>query len=611
MTPPADGLPSNYRFADLTLDVARRCVTRQDRTIELKALDFDLLRFLVEQAPNVVNPDVLAEKVWGRHFVSPENVAQRVMLLRQSLSDDANKPRYIETVRNKGYRLIPVVELAPAETRRATPWPRRLVTAAAALLLAVAAGYWLVGAMERPPPLPKSVAVLPFENWSPDPAQAYFAIGMQEAIVSQLLKINGLRVFRVQSADPEILRRLNVEAALGGSVSYADGRVRVSPHLARTATDESLWSDSYERAEGGIFAIQSSIALDVARALRVELSASERQRIEHTPAVDPRARDLFLRARARDERTAREEVLRAIDEIEEALAIEPAFAEAWVVDAKFRNVAQFFDPEHAAEHRARGEQAARRAVDLDAESGAAHGALGLALSLMKDWRGSEAAYRRARSLNVSSDVSAYPMLQLDVGNFAFARELFEEARALQPQNPTLHRFLMFANAALGDWATATEQYESGMDLFEPWNEGPNNWMHWLIGRRDLAAARALPVDDPFNAAMLASLDDPDNALAQIREAYAVAGAVDPNQLSNIGIWAAHFGDVILAFDAMRAAIDEQGGQMVYVWMPQLASMRRLPEFKAYLREIGMVDYWNEYGWPDICRERGEDDFECD
>ena len=124
MTTPVDNLPVNYRFADLTLDVARRSVTRQGQTIELKALDFDLLRFLVEHAPNVVNADVLAEKVWGRHFVSPENVAQRVMLLRQSLSDDANRPRYIETIRNKGYRLVPLVERLPAErsgrSRRST-----------------------------------------------------------------------------------------------------------------------------------------------------------------------------------------------------------------------------------------------------------------------------------------------------------------------------------------------------------------------------------------------------------------------------------------------------------------------------------------------------------
>src|ERR1700752_4736477 len=115
MTTPADGQPCNYRFPDLTLDVARRCVTRNGQPIDLKALDFDLLRFLVESAPDVVNADVLAEKVWGRHFVSPENVAQRGMLLRQSLAADANPPRYIETVRNKGYRLIPIVERSAAE----------------------------------------------------------------------------------------------------------------------------------------------------------------------------------------------------------------------------------------------------------------------------------------------------------------------------------------------------------------------------------------------------------------------------------------------------------------------------------------------------------------
>ena len=116
-TPSGVQPPSNYRFADLTLDPARRSVTREGQSIELKVLDFDLLRLLVESAPNVVNADVLAEKVWGRHFVSPENVAQRVMLLRQSLTDDANRPRYIETVRNKGYRLIPVVERVERERR--------------------------------------------------------------------------------------------------------------------------------------------------------------------------------------------------------------------------------------------------------------------------------------------------------------------------------------------------------------------------------------------------------------------------------------------------------------------------------------------------------------
>src|SRR5262245_44409696 len=89
-TMPAGSKPPVYQFADLTLDAGQRRVLRQGRPIEIGALNFDLLRILVEAAPNLVNLDVLAEKVWNRHFVSPENVAQRLMLLRQNLGDDAN-----------------------------------------------------------------------------------------------------------------------------------------------------------------------------------------------------------------------------------------------------------------------------------------------------------------------------------------------------------------------------------------------------------------------------------------------------------------------------------------------------------------------------------------
>src|SRR5688572_6450575 len=309
MTSPADDLASNYRFADLTLDVARRCVTRQGQTIELKALDFDLLRFLVEQAPNVVNADVLAEKVWGRHFVSPENVAQRVMLLRQSLSDDANKPRYIETVRNRGYRLIPVVERMPAQASRAAPERSRwLIRAATAVILlgvgvTAVAAFWLGGSAEQPAPSPESVAVFPFESLSLDPDDAHFAAAMRDEIVSQLTKINGLRVIAVPRSDDmqarvaDAARELNIVATLEASVYSSEGRVKVTPRLTEAATGVSLWSKSYERELGNIFAIHSEIALDVAHELRLELSDSDRQRIERIRSVDPQARELLLRAR--------------------------------------------------------------------------------------------------------------------------------------------------------------------------------------------------------------------------------------------------------------------------------------------------------------------------
>ncbi|HVJ23230.1 MAG TPA: winged helix-turn-helix domain-containing protein, partial [Burkholderiales bacterium] len=452
MTHVSNNLATSYRFADLTLDVARRSVARGGQPIELKALDFDLLRFLAEQAPNVVNADVLAEKVWGRHFVSPENVAQRVMLLRQSLSDDANKPRYIETVRNKGYRLIPVVETRSAPETGGAPQRRWVMPAIAATLLAAvgvtgAAVYQISKTSEPPLPGPGSVAVLPFENLSPNPDDAFFAAAMQDEIVSQLTKISGLRVIPVRPAagahrSSDVASRLNVAATLGGSVYYSDGRVRVTPGLTEVATGVSLWSNSYERDLGDIFAIHREIALDVAHALRVELSVSERRRIARVPSVDPRARDLYLRARARLWRDTPAEASLAIQELDQALTYEPAFAEAWVVSSNVHNTSVYYEPLKATDHQARGEQAARRALELDSELGAAHAELGYALSLRKDWKGAETAYRRARSLSVPfGDMPAYSILQLSVGNFAFAREILEEHRAAEPQNPIAHRFL--------------------------------------------------------------------------------------------------------------------------------------------------------------------------
>jgi hypothetical protein len=84
-----------------------------------------------------------------------------------------------------------------------------------------------------------------------------------------------------------------------------------------------------------------------------------------------------------------------------------------------------------------------------------------------------------------------------------------------------------------------------------------------------------------------------------------------NARRDIAIWAGHFGDAALALDAMRSAVTEQGAQAVYLWAPQLKEMRQLPEFKALLRDIGIVAYWWEYGWPAICRPLDGDDFDCD
>ena len=102
--------PTTYHFADLQLDTGRRQLSRGKETVELTKLSFNVLQALVEAAPNLLSHDDLISKVWGSdRVISPENLAQRVTMLRQSLGDDAQNPVYIETVYGQGFRLIPEV----------------------------------------------------------------------------------------------------------------------------------------------------------------------------------------------------------------------------------------------------------------------------------------------------------------------------------------------------------------------------------------------------------------------------------------------------------------------------------------------------------------------
>jgi TolB-like protein/DNA-binding winged helix-turn-helix (wHTH) protein len=635
-----------YRFNGFRLDPGRRLLFGADgQPIPLKPKVFATLLYLVERPGELVAKETLLEAVWPHVVVEENNLNKAISTLRQVFGETRDDHRFIVTEPGRGYRFVASVEAVPAGTTEppdtdAAPAPTtrqsleskrpQLNVAAVSIAAACAAAaigvYWFTTVPKEsvditaPAPLPNSIAVLPFVNLSPDPDDAYFAVGIHEELLNQLTKVADLHVASrtsVQSyagthkSTPEIASELNVETVLDGSVRYADGQVVVSTRLSDGATNASLWSESYEREFSNIFAIQSDIALSVARALQAELLPAEREQVTRPPTTSLRAYDLYLSAVAREGRETREEVLRAIEEVEEALSLDPDFVLAWARKSRLRTVAQYYDPEHRAEHQALGEQAARHALELDPSLGAAHAMLGMALANLRQYSAAEAAYRNALNLNVPlGDPNGYNLLQMYVGNFEFAREIFQEVREITPQEPTVLRFLFLANALLDEWPTAVAQYELGMRLFVPWREAENQMRHLRIGRNELEQARAIPTTDPINAAMIEHLDAPEIALRELRRLHAVTGD-NPNGRRNIGLWAGHFGDATLALDAMRSAIDEQGGQAVYLWLPQLKAMRQLPEFKKYLRKIGIVAHWQEYGWPDICRQRGNDDFVCD
>jgi TolB-like protein/DNA-binding winged helix-turn-helix (wHTH) protein/Tfp pilus assembly protein PilF len=635
----------NYRFADLTLDAARRSVTRNGEPIELKALDFDLLRFLVEAAPNVVNADVLAEKVWGRHFVSPENVAQRVMLLRQSLSDDANRPRYIETIRNKGYRLIPLVErMAATENRAASLHRRWLVPAAALLALAViaAAVYWSGphvardASVDETRPRPNSIAVLPFANLSSDPEQAYFADGLSQELLDKLIKIEPLSVTAYSSSVASkastgdvatIGRQLGVGHVLEGSVRKAGNEVRITAQLVDTATGFHVWSETYDGELADVFGLQDEISRRVAEALQVTLGIGQPE-FRAGGTQDMHAYEHYLLARSLLRQGSQEQRVRA--ELEQALALDPQFGLAQTTLAQIlirlasnaKQVGDFADER---------DRAIDRAIAIAPALPETSWLRAHRFMMRREWLAAENAVKEMWARSSPNDYAAnanYGDFLRRVGYATESLPYLERARLLDPLVVKPYVNLGFAYDALGDYERAVETYDEMRAHVATLisNDVMPQFLR-VLARGDLVtarqvieencrvffgaeAARAPRCEDAVGDDSLFYLLDEDRGLAKVRASHARTPADSSFGLAVDGLYLARFGDADLAAEAFGKALLLDQLWLQFAWIPVMEPARRHPRFKEVLTELKLVDYWRATRWPERCRPLGERDFEC-
>jgi TolB-like protein/DNA-binding winged helix-turn-helix (wHTH) protein len=482
MVLPAPASPQRYRFDDVILDPGQRKLWRGEETVRVTKLTFALLRVLVERAPNVVTYDELGAVVWGpRRYVTPESIAQRMKILRRILGDEAARPRYIESVRGQGYRLIPEVSTvasnpqavreeppvllqpgSPHETvraerdangrsrsaalvARARAHAPALVLAAALAAVALYASWHgdaPTNAADRAPAR-GSIAVLPFRNLSPAPEDAYFAAGVHEQVISALAKVGELRVMartsvmRYADADvpiTQIAAELGVAAVLEGSVRYHDDAVRVTAQLIDGASGMQVWGDEYDGRLADIFAIQSAIALEIASSLEARLTAAERAGIEKLPTTSPEAYALYLRAWAAWDQD-REAVERYLD-----LAIEkdPRFALAYA--SKAENYAQTITYSFGAPATRRDpdeldrliREAAGRALELDPNATAALHALGIAHRYYWRWPEALAIYE---NLEVSRYTNAGAWFYSFIGDHEEAVRRAQRFLELNPGDP--------------------------------------------------------------------------------------------------------------------------------------------------------------------------------
>ena len=184
-----------------------------------------------------------------------------------------------------------------------------------------------------------SVAVLPFLNLSADPENEFFADGITEDVIAQLTKIRSLKVISRTSVMPfkkreqslrEIGARLEVATLLDGSVRRAGDRVRIVAQLIDASTDQHLWAETYDRRLTDIFAIQTDVALQIAAALRAELSSDERTRIRRKPTSDVQAYQLYLQGRYCYSRYTEESMQKGIEYFRQAIDADPDYALAYV-----------------------------------------------------------------------------------------------------------------------------------------------------------------------------------------------------------------------------------------------------------------------------------------
>ena len=258
----------------------------------------------------------------------------------------------------------------------------------------------------------KSIAVLPFDNLSRDPDNAYFAEGVQEEILTRLARVADLKVIsrtstqRFKSAPSDlrdIAKQLGVMHILEGSVQKANDQVRVNVQLINTATDAHLWADTYDRKLTDIFAVESEIAKSIADTLRAKLNSSAEHVLASRPTENPEAHELYLKGRYFWNRRTGANLQKAVDYFERAIEKDPKYALAYSGLADCHVLLPVY-PElgtYPRDEMPKALAAAYKAVELDDTLAEAHTSLGRALASDLQLSAATSEFKRAIELNPS------------------------------------------------------------------------------------------------------------------------------------------------------------------------------------------------------------------
>jgi TolB-like protein/DNA-binding winged helix-turn-helix (wHTH) protein/Flp pilus assembly protein TadD len=404
-------------FGDFHLDLEERLLLRSDKTeVPLTPRVFETFRYLVEHNGRVLDKELIMEAVWPDCVVEENNLAQNISTLRRIFGDTPGCQRYIATVPGRGYRFIAEVhhETAAGEIAKTNVGPNkapkveavaaisaarrrrdvRIWFAALAIITFLVAGVFFLShtrtresssaapAVPTPAGVPeKSIAVLPFDNLSDERQNAYFAVGVQDEIMSNLARIADLKVISRTSANlyrssngrnsREIGKQLGVAHLLEGNVQRIGNRLRVNAQLIKADSDTHVWAQTYDRDVADLFAIQTEIAQTIAGQLYAKISPTEKLAIERPPTTDLTAFDLYTRAKSLG--TIPEgNLFLAADLLNQATARDPTFFQAYCELAYVHDELFHLHVDRTPARLALAEAAVGAALRLRPDAGEAH-----------------------------------------------------------------------------------------------------------------------------------------------------------------------------------------------------------------------------------------------
>jgi TolB-like protein/Tfp pilus assembly protein PilF len=567
------------RFGPFEFEVANRLLRKYGKPVQLQPQPAKILALLISRPTKVVTREELRQEIWGQDtFVDFEhNLNFSVRQIRAALHDDAETPRFIETLPRRGYRFI-------AEVEQVLPEAAHRI---------------------------QSLAVLPLENLSQDPEQEYFADGITDELITELAKIRALRVIsrtsvqqfkRVRKPLREIARRLNVDAVVEGTILRCGNRVRITAQLIDARKEEHLWAESYERDLGDVLRLQAEVAQAISGQIHITLKTEEQGHLRPARRIDPAAHECYLRGRYFWNKRSEEDLCTAQKYFEQAIEKDPGYALAYsgLADTYFYRGYSFgrMAPKDAMP---KARAAALKALELDDALAESHVSLALVRFFFDwDWPGAERGFQRALELNPNYATAhhAYSALLAATGRKQEAIAEAQRALELDPLSIPINNILGEICMCAGECKQAIGQYRKTIEM------DPNVWLpHENLGVALEEIGKDAEAVDEYLKARAVSGESPE-VLRELRAEYEASGLRGFRQKQvelELARWegqhldtfriAAHYarlGEQDEAIAWLERALEARSGEMIWIKLyPVFRNLYANPRFEDMARRVGL------------------------